>query len=167
LHTQFSLIANLLASLQRSNLFHTGTSPALSHPFGDILMNALVQPAVGAALLRISLGVIFLAHGLLKVLVFTLPGTVAFFESLGLPGVLAYAVTAAELAGGAALILGWSTRWVALGLAAIGFGAILGHAGNGWVFSNAGGGWEYPLFLGVAALALALIGPGAWALDRK
>jgi putative oxidoreductase len=130
-------------------------------------MNAILNPAYGATLLRVALGVLFIAHGLLKVLVFTVPGTVGYFESIGLPGVLAYVVIAAELVGGAALVLGLATRWVALVLAAIGFGAILGHAGNGWVFSNAGGGWEYPLFLGFATLALAAIGPGALALGRR
>ena len=39
--------------------------------------------------LRISLGIMFIAHGLLKVLVFTLPGTAQFFEGAGFPGWLA------------------------------------------------------------------------------
>ena len=121
----------------------------------------------GIALLRISLGIVFLAHGLLKVLVFGLEGTVGYFVALGLPGALAYGVIAAELAGGIALLLGLPTRQVAALLALIGFGAILGHAGNGWVFSNAGGGWEYPLLLGTITLALVATGPGAFALGRK
>lgn len=120
----------------------------------------------GVALLRVGLGIVFLAHGLMKVLVFGLEGTVGYFASLGLPGALAYFVIAAEVAGGAALILGLATRPVALLLAAVGFGAILGHAGNGWVFSNAGGGWEYPLLLGAMTLALVATGPGAFALGR-
>ncbi|MGZ9060019.1 MAG: DoxX family membrane protein, partial [Burkholderiaceae bacterium] len=49
--------------------------------------------------LRIALGAMFIAHALLKVFVFTLPGTVQFFQSLGLPGALAYATVAAELIG--------------------------------------------------------------------
>ena len=121
----------------------------------------------GLALLRTGLGVVFLAHGLLKVMVFTVPGTVQYFESIGLPGFLAYLVIAAELLGGLALIAGFLTRWAAAGLALIGFGSVLGHAGNGWVFSNAGGGWEYPVLLGVATLALVFTGGGAFALDRK
>ena len=35
-------------------------------------------------------------------------------------------------------------------------GALWVHAGNGWVFSNAGGGWEYPLFLIVVSVVVAL-----------
>jgi putative oxidoreductase len=134
-------------------------------------MNTAVLPApradFGPTLLRVALGVVFFAHGLLKVLVFTVPGTVQYFQSLGLPGPLAYAVIAAELAGGLALLAGFRTRTVATVLSAIAFGSILGHAGNGWLFTNAGGGWEYPLFLGMATAALALTGAGAFALDRK
>lgn len=120
-----------------------------------------------AAALRIALGVLFIAHGLLKVLVFTVPGTVAFFASIGLPGALAYPVIAAELFGGAALIAGVFVRPVAVALAGIAFGAILAHAGNGWVFSAPGGGWEYPLFLGIVTLVQALLGPGAYALRAQ
>ena len=50
-----------------------------------------------ALLMRVALGVMFIAHGLLKVLVFTLPGTVGFFQSVGLPGFLAYVTTFAEM----------------------------------------------------------------------
>ena len=121
----------------------------------------------GPTLLRLSLGVVFLAHGLLKVLVFTVPGTVAYFQSIGLPGGLAYAVIVAEVFGGLALLAGYKTRAVAAVLSGIGFGSILGHAGNGWLFTNAGGGWEYPVLLGVVTAALALVGPGAFAVDRR
>lgn len=119
-----------------------------------------------ALVLRLSLGVMFIAHGLMKVLIFTPAGTVGYFESIGLPGVLAYATIFAELAGGAALILGFATRWVALALVPVLLGALIfGHAANGWAFTNTGGGWEYPLFLTMAALVQALLGDGAYALN--
>ena len=117
-----------------------------------------------ALALRLALGVMFVAHGLLKVLVFTLPGTVAFFESLGLPGFLAYVTAFAEIAGGAALIVGFQVRWVALALIPVLLGATWAHAGNGWLFTSAKGGWEYPAFLTVAALVQALLGAGVFAL---
>tara|TARA_B100000780_G_C20828199_1_gene329080 strand:- start:97 stop:528 length:432 start_codon:yes stop_codon:yes gene_type:complete len=121
-----------------------------------------------ALLLRVSLGVMFIAHSLyLKVFVFTIPGTVQFFESLGLPGFTAYATIAAEGLGGIALILGVQTRYVALALVPVLAGAFWAHSGNGWLFTAQGGGWEYPLFLIVVALVQALLGDGAYALVKS
>jgi putative oxidoreductase len=121
----------------------------------------------GAALLRISLGGMWIAHALLKLLVFTLPGTAQFFESVGFPGVLAYPVFAAELIGGLALVLGVYARQVSLALVPVMLAAASVHVGNGWVFTNSGGGWEYPVFLAVASVALWLVGDGAFALYRS
>lgn len=119
------------------------------------------------ALLRIALGVMFLAHSVvLKLIVFSLPGTAQFFVSVGLPGWFAYAVFAAEVVGGVMLILGVQARWAALALAPILIGATWVHSGNGWVFTNPNGGWEYPFYLTVLALAQALLGDGAFALNR-
>lgn len=122
------------------------------------------QSQYGVALLRVSLGVLFLAHGLLKLLVFTPAGTVGFFESLGLPGVFAYLVMAGEIGGGLLLIAGAYTRVIALALAPIALGATFVHLGNGWVFSAEGGGWEFPLFLTITTLVQTLLGSGAFAL---
>ena len=124
--------------------------------------------AYGAFLLRVSLGVMFLAHSIvLKWAMFGLPGTAQFFTSLGLPGWTAYAVFAAEAVGGAALVLGVWGRAVALALIPLLLGALWVHSGNGWVFSAANGGWEYPLFLIVASVTVALLGDGAYALKPK
>lgn len=130
-------------------------------------MNNLNLAPYGALILRLSLGVMFIAHGLLKVLVFTVPGTVQFFQSVGLPGALAYFTIVAELAAGTALILGWKTRWVALATVPILLGAASVHWGNGWVFSAQGGGWEYPVFLAAAAMAQFCLGDGALALSGR
>lgn len=113
-----------------------------------------------ALLLRLSLGGMFLAHGLLKILVFTLPGTAGFFESVGFPGWAAYIVAPAELLAGLALIAGFQTRWVALAGIPILLGALAVHAGNGWSFTNAKGGWEFPLYLVLTAVVVALLGGG-------
>lgn len=120
-----------------------------------------------ALLLRLTLGTMFVAHALLKVFVFTLPGTVQFFESLGLPAALAYATIAAELVGGALLILGIGTRWVAVALIPFLLGATWVHLGNGWLFSAPKGGWEYPVFLTIATAVQALLGDGAFALGNR
>jgi len=121
-----------------------------------------------AALLRVSLGVMFIAHSLvLKYLTFTLPGTAQFFQSLGLPAGLAYATFWAELVGGGLLVAGVGTRWVALALVPILAGATWVHAGNGWVFNAQNGGWEYPAFLITASLVQALLGDGRYALANR
>lgn len=118
----------------------------------------------GLALLRVALGTMWIAHALLKWFVFTLPGTAQFFESVGYAGWLAYPVFAAELLGGLAILLGVYARHVALALVPVMLAAAWVHVPNGWVFSNQGGGWEYPVFLAVASVALALAGEGRWAL---
>jgi len=122
------------------------------------------RPEYAALLLRLSLGTMFIAHALLKVLVFTVPGTVQFFQSLGLPALLAYVTIAAELVGGALLILGVRTRWVALALVPIMLGATWAHVGNGWLFSAPKGGWEYPAFWTITLFVQSLLGDGAYAL---
>lgn len=124
-------------------------------------MNDKLQP-YGPTLLRVALGVVFLAHSAwLKVFVFTIPGTVGFFESLGLPAMLAYATLAAEAIGGLLLIVGVRVRETATVLGIVSLGATWAHLGAGWLFTNQGGGYEYPLFLAAASFALALMGPGA------
>jgi putative oxidoreductase len=129
-------------------------------------MNINTNPDYAALVLRIALGTMLIAHGLLKVLVFTVPGTVQFFASVGFPGWIAYLVIAAEIGGGTLLLGGVLTRWVALALIPIKLGALSVHWGNGWVFSAPNGGWEYPAFLAVALIVQALLGPGAYALIR-
>ncbi|QEX17311.1 membrane protein [Hypericibacter terrae] len=117
-------------------------------------------------LLRLALGIMFLTHSIvLKWLTYGLPGTAQFFVSVGLPGWLAYAVFAAEIAGGAMLILGVQVRWAAAAMTPILLGAVWVHAGNGWVFTAANGGWEYPAYLTVLCIVQALLGEGAWALS--
>lgn len=121
----------------------------------------------GVFLLRSALGVMWIAHALLKYLVFTLPGTAQFFASVGFPGWSAYPVFAVELVGGALILLGIYARQVSLLLIPVMLAAASVHFGNGWVFSAPNGGWEYPIFLAVASLALALLGDGAFALKSK
>ncbi len=117
-----------------------------------------------AFILRVALGAMSLAHGLLKILVFTLPGTVAFFEQVGFPGWTAYLVVGVEVIGGVLLLAGVAVRQTAIALLPVLLGATWVHLGNGWVFSNANGGWEYPAYLVIAAVAQAMLGPGRFAL---
>lgn len=136
-------------------------------------MNATAAPLsplapYAATLLRLALGVLFLIHALTKLLVFTPAGTAAFFESLGLPGVLGYLTIAVELTISAALLLGIYARWIGL----LGVPLLLGtivtvHGANGFSFANAGGGWEYPAFWALALVVLFLLGDGRWTLRSR
>jgi putative oxidoreductase len=123
-------------------------------------MNTAVikTPALlGDALLRVALGIMFIAHSVvLKYFTFTLAGTAQYFDSIGLPAALAYVVFALEAIGGVLLVFNIATRWVALALVPVLIGATWAHVGNGWVFSAPNGGWEYPLFLIVISVVVAL-----------
>ena len=118
-------------------------------------------------LLRLTLGIMYLAHSLvLKLSTYGLAGTASFFVGVGLPGWLAYVTFAAEVVGGALLVLGVQTRIVVIALMPALFGAIIWvHAGNGWVFTAPNGGWEYPAFLIVVSVVQFLLGDGAYALS--
>lgn len=130
-------------------------------------VNGPQAPAVGTALLRISMGLLFLAHVALRLTVITWPVAVQFFQSLGLPWFVAYAVTITEASAGILLILGMHVRIAALAGAVILLGAtILVHIGNGFFFTNAGGGWEYPAFWAVALICQSLLGPGCWSIQH-
>lgn len=111
----------------------------------------------GATLLRLSLGVMYIAHSvILKYFTFTLEGTAQYFTSIGLPAWLAYVVFALEAVAGVLLILGIQTRLVALSLIPVLIGATWAHVGNGWEFSAPNGGWEYPVYLIVISIVVAL-----------
>lgn len=118
-----------------------------------------------ALLFRVSLGIILIAHACTKIFVFTLPGTEAFFQSVGFPGVLAYPVIAGELFGGLALVLGLLTRLASVLLLPGLLGAASVHIHNGWSFTAPHGGWEYPALLVIGAIVQALLGSGAMSLD--
>jgi putative oxidoreductase len=130
-------------------------------------MMKLNTPDYAALLLRITLGSMFVAHGLLKFLVFTVGGTAGFFESVGFPGWTAYIVAPAEVLAAVALIVGLQTRWVALASMPILLGSLAVHAGNGWLFSNPKGGWEYSLYLITTAAVVALLGGGRLAITNS
>jgi putative oxidoreductase len=118
-----------------------------------------------ALLLRLALGVLFLAHDAVKIFVFTPAGTAAFFGKLGLPAALAYATMSWELVAAVLLFTGLFARWAALLSVPLMLGTIvMVHGHNGWMFSAQGGGWEYPAFWAAALVVQALLGNGAFAL---
>jgi putative oxidoreductase len=128
-------------------------------------MTDLRTAPYAAFILRLAVGVLFLAHAGLKIFVFTPSGTAGFFGSLGLPGWLAYVTILWELLGAAALILGIWPRIAALAVIPILLGAIFTvHGPAGFFFTNPNGGWEYPALWIVGLVVLTLIGDGAYAL---
>lgn len=126
------------------------------------MQNGTNIQSIGVSLLRIHFGIILLAHGWLKVYVFSIAGTVGYFSSIGLPPIIAYLVIFGELVGGLALILGIQTRLAAALAVPIVFGAAVMNGGNGWLHSASGGGWEYAASLTVIAVSLAIMGSGQY-----
>jgi putative oxidoreductase len=113
---------------------------------------------------RVALGCMFIAHALLKSVVYTLSDSAQYFASLGIPGWLAYVVTFGEFFGGAAMVLGIRTRWAAMALLPVLLGTLWVHSGNGWLFTSPNGGWEYSAMLIVVSIVQILLGDGAFAL---
>ena len=119
-----------------------------------------------AFLLRVSMGVLFLAHGgLLKLATFGVAGTMGYFGSLGFPPIFGLIVIIAEIGAGIALVTGVGVRVVSLLALPIMIGATMQHIGNGWMFASPRGGWEFPAFWTVLLLVQAGLGAGAFALD--
>ncbi|HEU4641128.1 MAG TPA: DoxX family protein [Gemmatimonadaceae bacterium] len=121
---------------------------------------------VGIALLRVFLGIVFLAHGSQKLFVFGIAGTTGAFTQMRvpLPALLATLATIFEVFGGIALILGVLTRIGAVLLAIEMFFAIVLVRAKGGFFAPRGA--EYELTLFIALVAILLSGPGAYALDE-
>ncbi len=119
-----------------------------------------------ALVLRLALGGVLLAHGLLKIFVFTLPGAAGFFESVGFPGWTAYVVAPLEVVAGAAMLVGYRSALFAAATLPVQVGAGLVHAPNGWLFSNANGGWEFSAVLVLLSVAVWLLGDGAYSVRR-
>lgn len=130
---------------------------------------------LGLLLLRLTLGVIFLAHGGQKLLGWFggdgLALTVQRFHSgLGIPAPLAYLAVLTEFFGGLALVGGLLARLASLGIAVNMVVAILTvHGKNGFFLTSPMSppgalGYEYNVALIAMALTVALVGPGRWAI---
>lgn len=126
---------------------------------------AIDKVGIASLLLRIALGTMWLTHSIvLKLMTFGMAGLAQWMGTVGFPPALAWPLVIAEIAGGAAILLGVGGRWASLALQPVLIGATVIHAGNGWVFSNANGGWEYPVFLMAASLVHVVLGDGRYAL---
>ena len=131
-------------------------------------MSTTLSSDLARLILRVALGVVFLAHGWQKFFQFTIPGAQGAFGAMGVPAaeIAAPVVASLELVGGAALILGFVTRIVAALLAVQMLAAlVLVHLPAG-MFADKGG-IEFVLVLAAGAAALALVGPGRVSVDGK
>ena len=130
-------------------------------------MQPLLNANTSTFLLRVSLGLVLIAHSLyLKLMVFTLGGTAQYFASIGLPEVMAYVVFTIEAIAGVAITLGYKTKMFSAIVVPVLLGATWAHINNGWLFSNAGGGWEYPVILTIMATAQIGLGNDLFAIDN-
>lgn len=126
-----------------------------------------IYGATGAMFLRLGLGVMWMAHALLKWFVFTIPGFAGWLESKGIPAFMAWPVFILELTGGVMIIIGFYGRYVSAALIPVMLVAAWIHASNGWPHTSEGGGWEYPIFLVIASVAHVLIGDGLFAIRSR
>jgi putative oxidoreductase len=126
------------------------------------------------AILRLTLGVLFIAHGAQKMLgSFGGPGfleTLNSFETMGIPRTLGVLAIAAEFFGGIALIVGFLGRVAALGIMTnmiVAIAIVHGQYGffMNWTGTQAGEGYEYHLLAIAIALAVVIRGSGAFSAD--
>ena len=127
-------------------------------------------------LLRLSLGVIFYAHGAQKVLGwyggYGLAGSLGYFENvLGIPAPLFYLTAFTEFLGGIAIILGLFSRVFAVGYfieMLVAFFKVhlpVGFFMNWGSVAGRGEGYEFILALLAMSFSVALLGPGTYSLD--
>jgi putative oxidoreductase len=117
--------------------------------------------------LRLVVGLVFLMHGAQKLFVFGLGGTADIMGKLGLPIPIlcALIVIAAELLGGAAIVLGAFTRLAGTVLAFEMVIAILVARLHGGFFAPYG--YEFELTLLGACLTFAMTGAGHISLEES
>ncbi len=137
------------------------------------------QSRFGGLILRLSLGVVFIAHGYLAAFVLTPAGTAQYFGSIGIPfpALNAWVLILVHFAGGAMILAGLFTRLNALlHFAMLGVATVMAHGSQGFFLSAiildaangvaVVGGFEYALTVTIASLALVFTGPGTLALDH-
>jgi putative oxidoreductase len=132
-------------------------------------------PSWAITVVRVTLGVIFFAHGSQKVLGwfggYGLKGTTTYFISTGLPLPVAYAVCFFEFLGGLGLLLGFLTRLAALAIITVMVGAIVKvHWPHGFFINwelapGKGHGFEANMAFIAMAVACVIAGGGALSLD--
>jgi putative oxidoreductase len=129
-----------------------------------------------ALIIRVAAGLVMFPHGAQKLFGWFgghgLTGTLGFFtDKMGVPAIIAILVILCESLGSLALIVGFATRFMAVGLATVMIGAmVMVHFGNGffmnWSGKQGGEGFEYHLLIIGICAALLISGAGKWSVDR-
>ncbi len=131
-------------------------------------MNYLDWQNLAIAFLRVNLGLMMAAHGYGKFFKGgRITGTAGWFDSMGMKPGRFHAVLAASTEVGAGLMVALGLFHSLAAAAFVGLMAVAGwtvHRSHGFFIINEG--WEYVYMIAVAAVALAVLGPGAWSLDR-
>lgn len=125
---------------------------------------------LAALLLRVTLGVVMLAHGWNHLFGSGgVAGTARWFGSMGLrpPRLHALASGGIEIVSGAGLLLGLLTALQCAAVVGVMTVALIAaHRTNGFFIFKPGQGWEYVAVLALSAAALAALGPGEVSLDH-
>jgi putative oxidoreductase len=123
---------------------------------------------VGKLVLRLTVGVLMLLHGLAKISG-GVSGIGGMLQSAGLPAALAYGAYVGEVLAPLLVIIGFYARIGALLMVVNMLFAIgLVHMKDILVLTKTGGwGIELQAFFLFSALAVALIGPGRYAINRR
>src|SRR4051812_13634608 len=123
------------------------------------------QLSIALTVLRVVIGAVFIAHGSQKIFTFGLAGIAGGFGQMGIPfaGFMGPFIALLEFFGGIALVAGFLTRLVSLGLAFDMLGAIgFVHLAGGFFLPK---GYEFALTLLAASLALVFSGAGSFSVD--
>jgi len=155
-------------SIDRHDNLVTGAFARILHTLLATDRSALLT------LLRITLGLVILPHGLQKAFGwfggYGFTGTMGFFGSIGIPAFLGFLSIAAESAGALALIAGVTTRIAAFGLIVNMLVAASMHRANGffmnWTGQQKGEGIEFHILFVAIAVVILIAGAGRWSIDR-
>ncbi len=122
---------------------------------------------LASLVLRISVGSMFLLHGVGKPLVVGMAAVISGFIAQGLPVWTAYCSVVVEIVGGIMLLLGLYSRVASLLLIPVSLGILVYHLPFGWVFHNTGGGWEYPQLILISLIVIFLLGTGSYGIKKS